>query len=403
VALLAAAWIAAFGACQLAVGKRGVAEYPRQRTKVRVAVDGATAEVGAATLAALAAQRNIDAQPLAVTDWSATLLQRCDLAKAAGFDYLAHVQLNANELVELKCIQYSFQLHGGCAETGASYKGAIATVSLDMLQVSSCQPYTNLRRGAYKKTSLKGKPGMEKATAQVLASVGTAFAGIFPDQVTLDQTAHVPSSEPVRGEGVFRDYRENHYVGSLRVEAAGTDRERQKLLTCCFQPRPDDLLFKSDSDRVLEFVPGPSVARVSIGGVPHTAAGFGIDLGLRGREGGLQFGVMLEELLTSESVHFLGTLEAGYGFRPTPRWAVSLIAGGGGGIAARRNAPPGESDAQAPHVMGVMRAQLQGGRQWFLRFDAGYVWSSSYDGGATGPPETFLIRGPLVRLGGGLM
>lgn len=112
---------------------------------------------------------------------------------------------------------------------------------------------------------------------------------------------------------------------------------------------------------------------------------------------------MLEELLTSESTHVLGTVEAGYGFRPTPRWALSLIAGGGGGIATRRNAPAGEADAHAVHATATVRAQVQGGRQWFLRLDAGYVWSSAYDGGATGPPETFLLRGPLLRLGGGLM
>jgi hypothetical protein len=94
---------------------------------------------------------------------------------------------------------------------------------------------------------------------------------------------------------------------------------------------------------------------------------------------------------------------AGYGFRPTPRWALSLIAGGGGGFASRRNAPAGEADAHAVQAMATVRAQVQSGRQWFLRLDAGYVWSSTYNGGATGPPETFLLRGPLLRLGGGLM
>ena len=379
-------WLLATTGCQLAIGRQGVDTGPRKAPTVRVILVASTPALGAAALKALAVQPNIEASWPADTEM-ANEGELCAQARAGGFDYLARAYLDAAELID----------------TRHEPEGAYAAVRLDLFDPATCRRKKNLRREVEQRTRVLGQAGVDEATAAVLSGLAPAFANLFPDQVVLDTAARIDASDRDRGDGVFRDYRDHHYVGSLRVGNASLPDERHALLSCCFEPRAGDLLFKSEPNRVLEFVPSATTLRLRVGGAARTAAGASVEMGVRPLEGGFQFGLTLEELLTADTEHVLGTIEIGYGVRPAPRWAVALIAGGGGGLAARRSAPAMEADAQGAHTSAVARVQYQGGRQWFLRLDAGYIWSATYGLRSGGPPETFDVRGPLLRLGAGLM
>jgi len=304
----------------------------------------------------------------------------------------------------LRCTHTETSSRGDvCTESIPESRGAYAAVRLDLFATATCKRKKNLRREIERRTHVAGQAGVDQVTTAVLTDLVPAFANLFPDQVWLDDDVRVSALDRERGDGVFRDYRDHHYVVSLRVGDASLADERHVLLSCCFEPRAGDLLFKSEPNRVLEFVPSATGTRLRAGDVSRTAVGASLEMDVRPLEGGWQFGLTLEELLTSQTEHVLGTIEIGYGLRPAPRWAIALLAGGGGGLAARRNAPAMEADAQGAHASATARVQFQGGAQWFLRLDAGYVWSATYDLRAGGPPETFAVRGPLLRLGAGLL
>ena len=87
--------------------------------------------------------------------------------------------------------------------------------------------------------------------------------------------------------------------------------EHRQLLTCCFEPRAGDLLFKSEPTGCSSPCPRRRRHRLRVGDTVRTAAGASFAMGVRPLEGGWQFGLTLEELLTTETEHVLGTIEIG--------------------------------------------------------------------------------------------
>ena len=393
----------ALAGCQLAVGTNGIENRPRKAALARVAVVANGPALGAATLAALAAQPNIDASPLPEEgDEGNTPCQR---AAAGGFDYLATAAL-AITLPETRCVSHEIAFNHRCTSS-VVVTGSYVVVNLNLVRVDRCPPppKSSVHRFTEEKLRAAGESDVPRATAVALASLPNVFANLLPDQFVLDDAGLVPAPPPgdrVK-DGVFADYRDGRKVGTLRVTHAGVAGERHDRLICCFDSQPRDLLFRTEPANVVEILPTFSGARLLADGTGHEALGYGFTLGLRDLAGGLQGGVELDQLFTAHTNQVLGTIEAGYGFRPSMRWAVSLVAGGGGSFTSRRNPDVDEPDGRSVHGLALARAQVQPGRQWFLRLDLGYIWSSSAHATAGVAPETFQLRGPLFRIGAGLL
>jgi hypothetical protein len=393
----------ALAGCQLAVGTNGIENRPRKAARARVAVFANGPALGAATLDALAAQPNIDASLLPEGGDEGNT--PCERAAAGGFDYLAGVALSVTP-PETKCVSYEIGFNHRCASSVVVIASHVVA-NLSLVRVDRCppRPKSSIHRFTEEKLREAGEPGVARATAVVLASLPKVFANLLPDQFVLDDSGRVPtSSRGDRGtDGVFADYRDGRKVGTLRVTDAGAADERHDRLICCFDSRPGDLLFRTEPANVIEIIPTFSGARLLAGGTAHEALGYGFTFGLRDLAGGWQGGLELDQLFTAHTNQVLGTIEAGYGFRPSTRWAVSLVAGGGGSFTARRNSDVEEPDGRSVHGLALARAQVQPGRQWFLRLDLGYIWSSSAHATAGAAPETFQLRGPLFRVGAGLL
>ena len=106
--------------CQLAVGTNGIENRPRRAPLARVAVVANGPELGAATLAALAAQPNIDASPLPEGGDEGNT--PCERAAAAGFDYLASASL-AVTLPGTRCASYEIGFSHRCTSSVPSPTG----------------------------------------------------------------------------------------------------------------------------------------------------------------------------------------------------------------------------------------------------------------------------------------
>ncbi len=385
----------ALAGCQLAVGTNGIENRPRKAALARIAVVANGPALGAVTLGALAAQPNIDATLLPEGgDEGSTA---CERAAAAGFDYLASAALSVTP-PETRCVSYEIAFNHRCASSVVVTASSVVA-NLSLVRVDRCPPppKSSIHRSTAETLRESGEPGVARATAVVLASLPKVFANLLPDQFVVDDSGRAPA------DGVFADYRDGRKVGTLRVTNAGAADERHDRLICCFDSRPGDLLFRTEPANVVEIVPTFSGARLLAGGTAHEALGYGFTLGARDLAGRWQGGVELDQLFTAHTNQVLGTIEVGYGFRPSTRWAVSLLAGGGGSFTSRRNPEVDEPDGRAVHALALARAQVQPGRQWFLRLDLGYIWSSSAHATAAAAPETFQLRGPLFRLGAGLL
>jgi hypothetical protein len=350
-------------ACQLPIGSAGRENLPRRTARARLALVASSSQLREATLAALASQPNLEATPL---DDDGAPMAACARADAAGFDYLATARLVKQDAGS-RCDSYEVAAGpprcSGRTALGPDYM----VVRLALSRTARCGTRSILVRTVQKPIERPFETGEARATAAALADLPRLLADLLPDQIVLDDAGRVPLSADGAHppDGVFIAYREGKRVGALRLADAGMPGERQDPLVCCFAPAPHDLLVRA-APHVLEVVPSVSGARLVTGGTAHAAAGYGVTLGLRDLTGGWQGGVELDQLFTAHTNQVLGTFEAGYGFRPAPRWALSLLAGGGGSFTSRRDPVVDEADGRAAHALALARLQLEG-RQWFAR------------------------------------
>src|SRR3954471_2281922 len=126
----------ALAGCQLAVGTNGIENRPRKAARARVAVVANGSALEAATLAALAAQPNIDASPLPGGGGEGNT--PCGRAAAGGFDYLASASLTIS-LPETRCVSYEVGFNHQCASS-VVVTSSYVVANLSLVRVDRCPP-----------------------------------------------------------------------------------------------------------------------------------------------------------------------------------------------------------------------------------------------------------------------
>jgi hypothetical protein len=284
---------------------------------------------------------------------------------------------------------------------------AIAKLSVEVMDTPSCDTARGLGRDLSSSTSVlpaKGG-GPELAKRQLLDAIPRALADTFPAQTTLDQAGRVhpaPADAP-SPDGMYAVYRDDRLQGIVRADGVGTDDARLAPLTCCFGPRPGDVLVQHRRELVLELAASFTLAPIAWDGKNHAGPGAGARVRIGALDRGWQGGVAFDLLYPRGASAFLATAEVGYHWRPTPALLVGVLGGGGGGFAstsATDSAP--HTDASGPHALGAAIVSWHATKDVFVALDAAYIYSASFSARAGSLNPNFTFRGPLVRLAVGL-
>jgi len=339
----------------------------------------------------------------------------CAWARARGLDYFAVANLSVGERIKTERGQSNdfirFDAHGGSEGPGTlkSY-GAGSALVIEVADTATCKSVPWLTRRLQRATNVPpwkgGGPALVRQ--ELLAAIPTSLADTFPAQTIVDGGGSVRPAWPdgPAPGGLYAVYRGEHYVGVARVEGVGTPDERIVRLSCCFEPRANDLLVRQQRSLLFELAPSFSAATLRWDGTTRVAPGFGFRLRVGPLDRGWQGGATVDLLYASGASATLGSFEVGYHLRPSPAVAVGVVGGVGGGFASTSAADAaGVAQARGAHDMLTAVVTWQPTRDFFLSLDAGFIYSTRY--GPTGSATTnttpaFELRGPLVRLAAGL-
>jgi hypothetical protein len=322
----------------------------------------------------------------------------CSWAREQGLDYFAVASVETDG--------YTMR-----STTRAGSYEARARFWLEVSDVATCTKIDQVSRTLKETTNTRpeegegGGGGLTLARQRLMESIAASLGDTFPLQMVVDEASHLrrTGAELPTPDGLYGVFRQDEYIGLVDVAAAETPAERITRLGCCFQPRPGDLLVQRDRYHLLELAPSALFATMTVDDHTRLAAGAGVHARYWPVTSGWQGGVAIDFLFATGARAVLGTVEAGYRWRPASAMTVALVGGAGGGFGSSATADAaGEAQARGVHVIGGVNANVQPARNVFADVDLGFIYSNHYGDVAPGTQPQLTLRGPILRLAVGL-
>jgi hypothetical protein len=330
-----------------------------------------------------------------------------DWARARGDDVIVLGRMVVQRRGIAVCDRYQFGAGPGdighCAEEHVENEEADARLEVATWLTARDVRYRRLPAGGLTlRASAQGPGAQARARSDAAAQLSPdVIADALPPQTVVDAAAHLDRDNAPDGS-VFAVMRDGKRQGLVRVTSAGSPGQHLDSLYCCLSMRPSDALVLRPPQLLWELLPDAGAMRVSVGGDARLAASLGLALRVRTLDRGWRTGATVERVFAGDARLWLGTFELGYGFRPSPAWALAPVVGIGGGQAERDDATSGSITAAGAHASVFLRATFEPTRFVYLTLDFGVMGSLGYRSwGHAGAPvvgaEPLGLNGPVIR------
>jgi hypothetical protein len=265
----------------------------------------------------------------------------CAWAREQGLDYFAFANFSGGERTVTAPgtpDRFSLDIHASSTAPGKTLSYvAYARLFLEVSETATCTKDNHLSRKLERSTgdgpSRGGGPeGMRRA---LLAEIPTHLAKTFPAQMIVADTGRVRATDPELPlvDGDYAVYRDGRFQGVAAVRDTAAPVQRLTRLTCCFDPRPADVLVQGRRSYLIEMTASLTLTQLAWDGSARLAAGPGFRIRFGPMARGWQGGLVADLLYVDGVSAGVGTIEAGYHLRPGPAWTIAVIAGAGGGAA----------------------------------------------------------------------
>ena len=330
-----------------------------------------------------------------------------DWARARGDDVVVRGEMNLQRTGTVVCDRYQFGARpgdaGSCLVEHVENETADARLLVTMSLAAPHSRGQGLRAGPIEHTASAEGPGAAaRARADAAGQLSTdVIADAVPGQTVVDAVAHLDRENAPDGS-VFAVMRDGKRQGLVNVTGAGSPGQRLESLYCCLALRPTDGLVLRGRQLLWELSPNAGAMRASVGDDARLAATLGLALRIRTLDRGWRTSGAVDWVFAGDARLWLGTFELGYGFRPSPAWALAPMVGIGGGQAYRADPTSGSISSAGAHGSALLRATFEPTRFLYLTVDVGLIGSLGYRtwkrAGTAVSAQPLDFDGPVIRL-----